>query len=93
MSLLDEIQLLEQARTALRAGRGKNALDLLDRHERERASTSLEAEATLLRIEAFSALGRSQAASELASRFVRANPNSALGDRAKSFIRPAQPPP
>jgi hypothetical protein len=32
------------------------------------------------------ALGRKPAASELAQRFVRDNPNHALSDRARSFI-------
>jgi hypothetical protein len=94
MTLLDELELLKGARAALRGGQGQQALDLLDRHARERPGSSLEAEATLLRIEAFSALGRKRDASELATRFVRDHPNSALGDRAKTFIRPsAQPTP
>lgn len=77
---------MERARTALRSGNGAQALELLDRHARERSGTALEAEATLLRIETLAALGRRSEASELAARFVRESPNSALGDRAKSFI-------
>jgi hypothetical protein len=86
LTLLDEIELLKRARSALRAGDGAGALVLLDRHERERAGDSLTAEATLLRIEVLAALGRKPAASELAQRFVRSNPNHALSDRARSFI-------
>ena len=86
LTLLDELDLLKRARSALRSGEGSTALALLDRHERERAGDSLVAEATLLRIEVLAALGRKEAASELAQRFVRANPNHALSDRARSFI-------
>ncbi|MET0413845.1 MAG: hypothetical protein ABW217_21225 [Polyangiaceae bacterium] len=86
LTLLDEIELLKRARSAQRAGEGARALALLDRYERERAGESLIAEATLLRIEVLAALGRKAAASELAQRFVRDNPNHALSDRARSFI-------
>jgi hypothetical protein len=91
MTLLGELELLKRARSALRSGDGEQALELLDRHARERASNGLDAEATLLRIEALAAVGRHADASALAARFVRDNPNSALGDRAKSFIRAAAP--
>lgn len=91
MTLLGELELLKRARAALRSGDGGQALELLDLHARERANNGLEAEATLLRIEALAALGRHGDASALAARFVRDNPNSALGDRAKSFIRAASP--
>jgi hypothetical protein len=87
MSLLDELELLKRARDVLRSGDPAGALDLLDRHGREHVGRGLDAEATLLRIETYAALGRHGEASELAARFVRENPNSALGDRAKSFIR------
>ena len=86
-SLLDELELLKGARSALRSGEAARALELLERHTRERRSLGLDAEATLLRIETYAALGRDDEASELAARFVRDNPNSALGDRAKTFIR------
>lgn len=86
LTLLEELDLLKRARSALRAGEGSQALALLDRHEHERAGDSLVAEATLLRIEVLAALGKKVEASELAQRFVRANPNHALSDRAKSFI-------
>lgn len=91
MTLLGELELLKRARSALRSGDGGQALELLDRHARERTSNGLDAEANLLRIEALAALGRHGDASVLAARFVRDNPNNALGDRAKSFIRAAAP--
>jgi hypothetical protein len=87
MTLLEEIDLIKRARGALRSGHPAHALELLER----RASRGLAAEATLLRIETYAALGRHGEASELASRFVRENPSSALGDRAKSFIHSVPP--
>jgi hypothetical protein len=93
MTLLAELDLLKRARTVLRSGDAAQALDLLTRHARERTGNGLEAEATLLRIEALAALGQHADASELATRFVHENPNSALGDRAKSFIRATPPRP
>ena len=93
MTLLAELDLLKRARTALRSGDGGQALELLGQRAREHTGNGLDAEATLLRIEALAALGRQGEASELATRFVRENPNSALGDRAKSFIRATVPRP
>jgi len=91
LTLSAELDLLKRARAALRSGAGEQALGLLDQHSHERGGNGLDAEATLLRIEALSALGRQDEASQLATRFVAANPNNALGDRARSFIRRAQP--
>lgn len=84
-SLAQDLQALMSIRSALRAGEGAKALDLLDR--RARTGGELEAEATVLRIEALASLGRRQEASELARRFVQANPNSALADRAKGLVQ------
>jgi hypothetical protein len=86
LGLSEELALLKEARFALRAGDAKRALDVLDRHSRTRAADSLHAEASLLRMEALAALGRRAEASQLATRFVRENPFSALADRARSFI-------
>jgi hypothetical protein len=58
---------------------------------REGVARGLATEAAVLRIETYAALGRQREASELAERFVRDNPNSAFGDRVKSFIRSARP--
>jgi hypothetical protein len=84
-SLGQDLQELMRIRSTLRAGDGAEALELLD--QRASAGGELEAEATLLRIEALASVGRLDEASELAQRFVLANPNSALADRAKAFIR------
>ncbi|MEY2936151.1 MAG: hypothetical protein RL033_6900, partial [Pseudomonadota bacterium] len=88
-----ELELLKRARSALRSGDGAQALELLEQREREHTRNGLDAEATLLRIETLTALGKPSDASDLATRFLRENPNSALGDRAKSFIRRTAPNP
>jgi hypothetical protein len=82
--LSGELELLKQAREALRQGNSEHALSLLDRYDAQRGTTLL-AEATLLRIETLSALGRTEAVRELARRFVRENPDSPLVDRARRF--------
>jgi outer membrane protein assembly factor BamD (BamD/ComL family) len=86
LTLVGELDLLKRARAALRSGDTRQALALLDTHARERGGSELIAEATLLRIEALSALGERVTASDLARRFVHDSPHSALSDRAKSFI-------
>jgi hypothetical protein len=91
-SLRAELEWLENARAELRAGHAQRALDLLERPGSDRTETGLDAEATVLRIEALSALGRDPEASELAAHFVQDHPTSALGDRARSFIRSAPRP-
>jgi hypothetical protein len=85
-SLAAELALLESARRALRAGDAQGALDRLDRHSSEAPSSSLGAEATLLRLEALQKLGRTRDASTLAADFVAVNPNNPLSDRARKFI-------
>lgn len=84
-SLAQDLQELMLIRSTLRAGDGARALALLD--QRARTGGELEAEATLLRIEALARIGRRGEASELARRFVQANPNSALADRAQAFVQ------
>jgi hypothetical protein len=84
-SLARDLQELMQIRSILRAGDGARALQLLD--QRAQTGGELEAEATLLRIEALASVGKRAEASELARRFVVANPNSALTDRAKAFAQ------
>jgi hypothetical protein len=86
-SLRAELEGLESARAELRAGHAERALDLLERRASERTENGLDAEATVLHIEALAALGREPDASELAARFVHDHPTSALADRARSFIR------
>lgn len=86
-TLGEELGLLMKAQNALRAGDAQGALSLLDGYTRELGGSALSAEATLLRMEALAALGRSEQARALAERFVRENPNSPLVDRAQSFLQ------
>ena len=85
-SLSDELQALERARAALRGGDGRAALRLLDENGTA-GFTRLAAEATLLRIEALYAVGELAESRRLADEFTTRNPDSHLGDRARSFIR------
>jgi hypothetical protein len=86
-SLAQDLKNLMQIRATLRSGDSATALELLDRRARESGNAELDAEATLLRIEALASAGRRAEAAELAQRFVRANPNNALAERAKQFMR------
>jgi hypothetical protein len=84
--LAEQLRRLKQARTALRAGDGATALALLESYDAELHGTDLAAEATLLRLEALTAVGRKAEAAALARRFVAENPDSPMVDRARSFI-------
>lgn len=86
-ALLAEVNLLKQARTALRGGDASLALSLLDRYSGELHGTDLNAEATLLRVETLTALDRRNDAAQLAERFVAENPDSPLVDRARSYLK------
>ncbi len=85
-SLPDEIATLDRARAALVASDPGLALRVLDEYDQVLHGARLAAEATLLRIDALSRSGRAAAASELAARFIDANPGSTLADRARAFV-------
>jgi len=85
-TLDQELVSLETARAALADGNPKAALAQLDRFERVLRGKQLEAEASLLRIEALAALGRHDRAAELARRFVVEHSTDPLVDRARNFI-------
>jgi hypothetical protein len=85
-SLPDEISALDRARTALGAADPAKALRILDDYDHVLHGTRLTAEATLLRIDALARQGKKAQASELARRFIDANPSNALTDRARAFI-------
>jgi hypothetical protein len=90
LTLSEEITLLDRARTALQGNDFAGTLATLDEHAR-RPGARLGDEATLLRIEALSRAGRDGEASELAARFVAANPGSTLADRARTFVKSKKP--
>lgn len=85
-SLSDELGALKVASTALSNGDPQAALAALDRYDRVIKGQKLRAEATLLKIEALSRAGQTQAASALAERFVGQNPDNPLVDRARMFV-------
>jgi hypothetical protein len=85
-SLSDELSALKVASSALAAGDAQAALAALDRYDRLLKGQKLRAEATLLKIEALSRAGQTEASSALARRFVEQNPGSPLVDRARSFV-------
>ena len=85
-SLSDELSALKVASSALSSGDTQAALAALDRYDRVLKGQKMRAEATLLRIEALSRAGQTQAASTMAQRFVQQNPGNPLVDRARSFV-------
>lgn len=84
-SLADEIALLDQARSALRARDGARVLALVDRYERVLRGTRMRSEAQLLRIEALAQSGQRKRAAELAARFVKEHAGDPLADRARAL--------
>jgi hypothetical protein len=87
-TLGEEIATLQAARTALDAGDAKHALAVLDHYARAVPGARLGDEATVIRLEALSGVGRRAEASELAREFVAKHPGSPLVDRARAFIAP-----
>jgi outer membrane biosynthesis protein TonB len=85
-SLSDELAQIKRARTALRAGDARRALDLLDAYRASPTGGELAAEASLLRIEALALSGQRDAAAREARQFASAYPNSPLIDRALGFV-------
>jgi hypothetical protein len=87
-SLAQELSVLERARVALAGSEPLDALRALDEYEKVLRGSQLRAEATLLRVETLSKLGRGREARELASTFDARFPGSPLSDRARAFARP-----
>jgi hypothetical protein len=84
----EQLEVIRQARSALRAGDGEEALAVLDRHQAALRAGDLEAEARLLRVEALASSGRAPEARVLAQRFLADYPNSPLADRARALAQP-----
>ncbi len=81
-----EMKLIRAADAAVRAGRSKEALSLLDQHEDEHARGSLAHEREGLRAIAQCQLS-SPAAPEVAARFLERSPRSPLATRLRSACR------
>ena len=90
-SLEQELASLQSARTLLSSGRADAALRELDRFDRVLGGTQLEAEASLLRMEALAAAGRQDEAAKLARRFLDQHSTDPLVDRARSYITQSSP--
>jgi hypothetical protein len=87
----EQLDVIKQARSALRAGESREALAVLDRHDTVLRGGALEAEGRLLRIESLAASDRSPQARELARRFIVDYPNSPLSARARVFAQAPAP--
>jgi outer membrane protein assembly factor BamD (BamD/ComL family) len=75
-SLDDEVSLVRDARAALRGGDAGQALALLDEHDRRFPGGALTEDCAAARVYALCALGRTDAARALASRFLSEHPVS-----------------
>jgi hypothetical protein len=81
--LREEIRLLDQARSAVRAGEGSQALALLTRYSRRYPRGQFRQEAQVLRVEALKLSGNQQAAVALGKKFVAAHPESLHVERVE----------
>jgi hypothetical protein len=86
LTLSDEIAALDGARRALDANQAREALALLDRHDRDFSPAALDVEASVLRIQALAALGRTGEARSLASSFLLAHPDLPQARRVKTLM-------
>jgi hypothetical protein len=84
--LAREVALLDQARAELRAGHPRSVVAALDRYHAEFPAGRLAAEATVLRIDALSRSGDREQASQMASEFLAAHPQSPLSTRVRNYV-------
>ena len=85
-SLSREIELLDEARSALSDGDSSAALEKLDDYELRLRGELMHDEAGLLRILALERAGRRSESRALALKFVEQNPNSPLVDRVRDLL-------
>jgi hypothetical protein len=81
-----EVELIDAARAALRAGDASRALHELDAHRRVATTGILELEARVLRIEALIQTGRTQEAEKLTNDYLRTFPNDAHARRLRGLL-------
>jgi hypothetical protein len=81
-----EIELLDEARAALRSGAPQRALSSLDRYAKEFPRGRLSTEALVVRIDALVRSGQTVAARSLGERFLASYPNSPHAPRIKQLI-------
>lgn len=85
-SLMDEIQLLDGARVALTSANPRHALELLGRYEQRYPQGRFVPEVAVLRIQALSGVGETQAARALGQRFLAEYPNNPLAERVARIV-------
>jgi TolA-binding protein len=85
----EQIALLDAARSAMAAGSGERALDLLQRYLAKYPSGSFRPEATALKIETLLELGRKTEARALAERFIATQRGSPLSNRVQRLTEPS----
>jgi len=83
--LAAQVRMLDDARSAMAAGRGPEALALLDGFEARKTDARVEEEALALRVEALVACGDRAAASRAAARFFSLYPQSVYARRVRSL--------
>ena len=91
--LAAEIASLDRARAALAAGRSKDALTELEKHDKQFGKGTLTDEASVLRIESLFAKGDRAGAASLARQFLAANARSPHASRVRSLLARATPKP
>jgi hypothetical protein len=85
-TLTDEVAALDQARSALAAGNGPEALRLLEAYRTGFPRQQLEAEATVMRVEALIRMGDRAQASRVADAFVASHPRSPLVPHVRRLL-------
>jgi hypothetical protein len=81
--LREEIRLLDQVRSAVRAGEGSQALALLAKYGKRYPRGQFRQEAQVLRVEALKLSGNQEAAVALGKKFVAAHPDSPHVERVE----------
>lgn len=84
--LLQEVKMLDRAKSALSSGNGSAALSALDEHDRSFPNGALAPEATVLRVRALVLAGNRSAALGIARNVVRANPESAHATALRNLL-------
>jgi hypothetical protein len=84
--LVAQVAALDRARTALRAGRARESMTLLDSFDRTYPGSTLAPEATVLRVSALLTLGRRAQATKLVQSYCRLGGRDAYGQRLVALV-------
>jgi hypothetical protein len=84
--LVTQVAALDLARAALRAGRARKSLALLDRFDQSFPRSSLAPEATVVRVSALMALGQRGQATKLVRAYCRSGGRGAYGHRLMALV-------